>query len=94
MIGIGYLRRLLTFQPFILLGTWTRWAYISFWAINQICISNWQQSAALVAAGLSVWQAVIATIIGKLIIAAVAIANGYVGVRKRDRTSVRFRLLT
>ena len=31
------------------------------------------------AAGLSVWQAIIATIIGKFIIAAVAVTNGYVG---------------
>ena len=59
--------------------TWTRWAYISFWAINQICLSNWQQGAALVSAGLAVWQAVIAIIVGKVIIAAVAVANGYVG---------------
>ncbi|KAK8136125.1 hypothetical protein PG984_004065 [Apiospora sp. TS-2023a] len=59
--------------------TWTRWAYISFWAINQICISNWQLGASLVALGLSVWQAVIALVLGKLITAAVAILNGYVG---------------
>jgi nucleobase:cation symporter-1, NCS1 family len=58
---------------------WTRWAYISFWAINQICLSNWQQGAALVSAGLAVWQAVIAIIVGKIIIACVAIANGYIG---------------
>ena len=31
------------------------------------------------AAGLSVWQCVVAIIIGKIIIAAVAVANGYVG---------------
>ena len=30
-------------------------------------------------AGLSVWQAVIGIIVGKIIIAAVAVANGYVG---------------
>lgn len=59
--------------------TWTRWAFVSFWAINQICLSNWQQGAALVAAGLSVWQAFIAIVIGKFIIAAVAVLNGYVG---------------
>ncbi|KAK8112061.1 NCS1 nucleoside transporter [Apiospora kogelbergensis] len=59
--------------------TWTRWAYISFWAINQICISNWQLGASLVALGLSVWQAVIALFLGKLMTAAVAILNGYVG---------------
>lgn len=65
--------------------TWTRWAYISFWAINQVCLSNWQQGAALVAAGLAVWQAVIAIVVGKIIIAAVAIANGYVGVSHTAR---------
>ncbi|KAK0883412.1 hypothetical protein LTR87_002688 [Friedmanniomyces endolithicus] len=59
--------------------TWTRWAYISFWVINQILLSNWQIGASLVAAGLSVWQSVIAIVLGKLIISAVAIANGYVG---------------
>ncbi|EME82976.1 uncharacterized protein MYCFIDRAFT_36375 [Pseudocercospora fijiensis CIRAD86] len=59
--------------------TWTRWAYISFWAINQICLSNFQLGASLVSAGLAVWQAILAVIIGKFIIAAVAIANGYVG---------------
>ncbi|KXT05212.1 hypothetical protein AC578_8374 [Pseudocercospora eumusae] len=59
--------------------TWTPWAYISFWAINQICLSNFQLGASLVSAGLAVWQAIIAIIIGKFIIAAVAIGNGYVG---------------
>ena len=59
--------------------TWSRWAYISFWAINQICLSNWQIGASLVAAGLSVWQSVIAIVVGKIIIAAVAVTNGYVG---------------
>ncbi|KAK7996026.1 hypothetical protein PG991_015493 [Apiospora marii] len=59
--------------------TWTRWAYVSFWAINQICISNWQLGASLVALGLSVWQAVIALVLGKLVTAAVAVLNGYVG---------------
>lgn len=44
-----------------------------------MCLSNWQLGASLVAAGLSVWQAVIATFIGKVIIAMVAVANGYVG---------------
>ncbi|TVY78355.1 Transporter aclS [Lachnellula suecica] len=58
---------------------WGKLAFISFWAINQICLSNWQVGASLVAVGLSVWQAMVATIIGKVIISAVAISNGYVG---------------
>lgn len=59
--------------------TWHAWAFISFWGINQLALSNWQMGASLTATGLSVWQTVIATIVGKVIIAAVAISNGYVG---------------
>ncbi|KAL1960483.1 hypothetical protein VTO42DRAFT_7782 [Malbranchea cinnamomea] len=59
--------------------TWTQWAFISFWAINQIALGNWQVGASLIAVGLSVWQTVIAVIIAKAIIAIVAVFNGYVG---------------
>ncbi|OBR16336.1 NCS1 nucleoside transporter [Colletotrichum higginsianum IMI 349063] len=58
---------------------WTTSTFISFWLTNQVAISNWQLGASLVAVGLSVWQSVIAIIIGKIIIALVAIANGMVG---------------
>lgn len=60
---------------------WNTWAYISFWAINQIALSNWQLGASLVAVGLSVWQTMIATIIGKVLIAMVAVCNGTVGAK-------------
>lgn len=56
--------------------TWTRWAYVSFWAINQMTLSNFQLGASLVSAGLAVWQAIIAIVLGKVIIAAVAVLNG------------------
>lgn len=56
-------------------------SFISFWAINQIALSNWQLGGSLVATGISVWQAVVAIIVGKVIIALVAIANGYVGAK-------------
>lgn len=58
---------------------WDTWSYISFWAINQICISNWQLGSSLVAVGLSVWQSMIAIIIGKIVIACVAVLSGAVG---------------
>lgn len=61
--------------------TWDTFAYVSFWAINQIALSNWQIGSSLVAVGLSVWQTMIAIIIGKVIIAAVTICNGAVGAR-------------
>jgi NCS1 family nucleobase:cation symporter-1 len=44
-----------------------------------VIVSNWQLGGALVASGLSVWQAMISIILGKCIVAAVAISNGYVG---------------
>ncbi|GAB7359906.1 hypothetical protein MBLNU230_g7433t1 [Neophaeotheca triangularis] len=56
-------------------------AFLDFWAINQVPLSNWQLSASYVSAGLTVWQAVIAVIIDKAIISAVAIANGYAGAK-------------
>lgn len=59
--------------------TWNKLAFISFWAINQICLSNWQLGSSLVAVGLSVWQAILATIVGKIVISLVAVGNGYVG---------------
>ncbi|RKU47066.1 hypothetical protein DL546_009025 [Coniochaeta pulveracea] len=59
--------------------TWTKWTFTSFWTTNQLAISNWQTGAALVAAGLSIWQAMISIILGKCIVAGVAIVNGYVG---------------
>lgn len=60
--------------------TWTKWAFVSFWAINQIALSNFQIGASLVTAGLAVWQAVIAIIVGKILVAAIAVANGSVSV--------------
>ena len=60
---------------------WGTGSYISFWAINQIALSNWQLGAALIAVGLSVWQTMIAVIIGKMIIAVIAVCNGMVGAR-------------
>jgi nucleobase:cation symporter-1, NCS1 family len=59
--------------------TWGRLAFFSFQAINQVCISNWQVGSSLIAIGLSVWQTMIAVVLGKIIIAIVAVLNGYVG---------------
>ncbi|KAH6954457.1 NCS1 nucleoside transporter [Fusarium avenaceum] len=59
--------------------TWNTATFISYWMVNQVTISNWQMGASLVATGLSVWQVVVATFIGKIIISLVAIFNGYPG---------------
>lgn len=61
--------------------TWDTVAFLSFWAINQIALSNWQIGASLIAVGLSVWQTMIAVIIGKIIISGVALCNGAIGAK-------------
>ncbi|KAI1858719.1 uncharacterized protein JN550_012469 [Neoarthrinium moseri] len=58
---------------------WTTGTFFLFWLTNQVAISNFQIGSSLVSAGLSVWQAIIAIIVGKVIISLVAIANGFVG---------------
>ncbi|OAA61456.1 Nucleobase cation symporter-1, NCS1 [Cordyceps fumosorosea ARSEF 2679] len=59
--------------------TWDSLTFFSFQAINQIAISNWQIGSSLVATGLSVWQTIVAVILGKIIIAAVQVFGGWIG---------------
>jgi NCS1 family nucleobase:cation symporter-1 len=59
--------------------TWRTKTYISWWSIWVMGLSNFQLGSSLVAVGLSVWQTMIAVILGRIIIAAVAILNGYPG---------------
>lgn len=59
--------------------TWDMWTFISFWAINNLCLSNWQTGSSLIALGLSVWMVMISTIIARVIIALVAVFNGWPG---------------
>jgi NCS1 family nucleobase:cation symporter-1 len=55
---------------------WDRVAFLSSQMINQVCISNWQSAASLVAIGLSIWQTMIAVIIGKIIVSLVTVYKG------------------
>ncbi|GAO46631.1 NCS1 nucleoside transporter family [Saitoella complicata NRRL Y-17804] len=61
--------------------TWGPWAFVGFWAINNLCISTWQTGSSLLGLGLSVWQAMIAVIIARIIISLVAVFNGWVGAK-------------
>lgn len=59
--------------------TWNTGSYVFFWALNNVCIYSLTTGSALVAIGLSVWQAMIAIILARIIITAVAVTNGWVG---------------
>lgn len=67
--------------------TWEELAILSFWAMHnvrpglmaleahfKISITNWQTGAPQVAVGISIWQAVIAIIVAKVIIALVVVS--------------------
>ncbi|OCT44482.1 Thiamine transporter THI72 [Cladophialophora carrionii] len=59
--------------------TWTVWGFLGFWAVIQLNTVGWQTASSLLSLGLSVWEAMIVTIIAKFCIAAVAISNGWWG---------------
>ncbi|KAH8703000.1 NCS1 nucleoside transporter family protein [Phaeosphaeriaceae sp. PMI808] len=58
---------------------WTSWTFLGWWAIWMMALANFQIGSSMVATGLSVWQAMIAVILGRIIIAAMAVLNGYPG---------------
>ncbi|KAG7887024.1 hypothetical protein KL936_004875 [Ogataea polymorpha] len=59
--------------------TWDMWTFMGFWAINNLCISNYQVGSTLISIGNSVWMAMVANVIGRIIICLMAILNGQVG---------------
>ena len=59
--------------------TWDTLSYVNFWALNNITIYSLTSGSALIALGLSVWQAMIAIVVARFIISAVAVGNGWVG---------------
>ncbi|OQV10232.1 hypothetical protein CLAIMM_14260 [Cladophialophora immunda] len=59
--------------------TWTVWGFLGFWAVIQLNTVGWQTASSLISLGLSVWEAMVVTIIAKFLIAGVAIANGWWG---------------
>jgi nucleobase:cation symporter-1, NCS1 family len=60
--------------------TWTVWGFMGFWATIQLNVGGgWQTASALLSLGLSVWEAMIVTIVAKALICLVAIFNGWWG---------------
>jgi NCS1 family nucleobase:cation symporter-1 len=46
--------------------TWTVFGFIGFWSVIQLNVVGWQTASSLIALGLSVWEAMIVTIIAKV----------------------------
>lgn len=58
---------------------WTTFTYLGWWSIWMMGLSNFQVGSSMVAIGMSVWQVMIAVILGRIIIAIMAVLNGQVG---------------
>jgi NCS1 family nucleobase:cation symporter-1 len=59
--------------------TWTVKGFLGFWAVIQLNTVTWRTGSSLLGLGLSVWEAMIVTVIAKILIALVAIFNGWWG---------------
>lgn len=59
--------------------TWTVGGFLGFWSVVQLNVVGWQTGSSLIVLGLSVWEAMIVTIIAKILISLVAILNGWLG---------------
>ncbi|KAE8416765.1 permease for cytosine/purines, uracil, thiamine, allantoin-domain-containing protein [Aspergillus pseudocaelatus] len=59
--------------------TWTTMTFIGWWSVWQLSLTNWQLGGSLVASSLSVWQTMVAVILGRTIAAIVAVLIGYIG---------------
>ncbi|KAJ5190083.1 hypothetical protein N7491_007874 [Penicillium cf. griseofulvum] len=60
---------------------WTGMTYLGWWSIWMMGLSNFQVGSSLVALNMSVWQAMVCVILGRIVIALVAILSGAVGSR-------------
>ena len=59
--------------------TWTTMTFIGWWSVWQLSLTNWQLGGSFVASSLSVWQTMVAVVLGRTIAAIVAILIGYIG---------------
>ncbi|KAE8309919.1 permease for cytosine/purines, uracil, thiamine, allantoin-domain-containing protein [Aspergillus transmontanensis] len=59
--------------------TWSTMTFIGWWSVWQLSLTNWQLGGSLVASSLSVWQTMVAVVLGRTIAAIVAILIGYIG---------------
>jgi NCS1 family nucleobase:cation symporter-1 len=46
--------------------TWTVGGFVGFWAVIQLNSVGWQTASSLISLGLSVWEAILVTIIAKV----------------------------
>lgn len=61
--------------------TWSHKTFTAFWSINNICLSAWLGATALLPLGLSVGNAMGVIVVSNCIIAALTVANGWMGAK-------------
>ena len=61
--------------------TWTRWHLAALWVGMCVCVPTYMMAASLVANGMNWWQAMLAILLGNLIVLAPMVLCGHAGTR-------------
>mgnify|MGYP000458673137 FL=1 len=61
--------------------TWNRWHLAALWVGMAVCVPTYMMAASLVASGMNWWQAMLAILLGNLVVLAPMILCGHAGTR-------------
>jgi NCS1 family nucleobase:cation symporter-1 len=61
--------------------TWTRWHLAALWVGMAVCVPTYMMAASLVASGMNWWQAMLAILLGNLVVLVPMILCGHAGTR-------------
>lgn len=61
--------------------TWTRWHLAALWVGMAVCVPTYMMAASLVASGMNWWQAMLAILLGNLIVLVPMVLCGHAGTR-------------
>ncbi len=61
--------------------TWNRWNLAALWVGMSVCVPTYMLAASLIAAGMNWWQAMLAVLLGNLLVMVPMILNGHAGTR-------------
>ncbi len=61
--------------------TWNRWNLAALWVGMSVCVPTYMLASSLIAAGMNWWQAMLAVLLGNLLVMVPMILNGHAGTR-------------
>ncbi|MGB1014536.1 MAG: cytosine permease, partial [Nannocystaceae bacterium] len=61
--------------------TWNRWNLAALWVGMSVCVPTYMLASSLIASGMNWWQAMLAVLLGNLLVMVPMILNGHAGTR-------------